>query len=228
MIASQDFEGDFPGDWFAFDNVDDSGEYYWGKRDCRPYSGDYSGWAIGDGADGAANACGSNYPNNAQSWLAFGPISLEDATAAEMNFALWLKTRDQGDAILWGASVDGEWFYSVDDPPGLWGDSDGWVDWTVDLSTAEEIGNVLGEPQVYVALIFMTSASGRDPEGCYVDDIVLRKCTSTECASGVGAAAEPVGVQLTAVPGLKKFRIPKPVGLGVGPLSSIDRGGRLP
>jgi hypothetical protein len=87
---------------------------------------------------------------------------------------------------------------------------------------------VLGEPEVYVALIFETNAFGRGAEGCYVDDIVLRKCTSAECASSAGAAAEPVGVQLSAVPGLKKLVMPRPVGLDVGPLSSINRGGWLP
>lgn len=72
-IASQNFEGTFPGAWAVFDdNGANYGEYYWGKRTCRPYAGSYSGWGVGGGAQGSALSCGSNYPHNAASWMVYG------------------------------------------------------------------------------------------------------------------------------------------------------------
>ncbi|MEA3441561.1 MAG: hypothetical protein U9R58_14910, partial [Chloroflexota bacterium] len=51
-IMSEDFEGDFPGSWTVVDN-NGGDEYYWNKRNCRPYQGSNSGWAVGGGADGS-------------------------------------------------------------------------------------------------------------------------------------------------------------------------------
>jgi hypothetical protein len=49
-LASEDFEGSFPGSWRVRDNDGTiNGEYYWAKKSCRPYAGSYSGWAVGGG-----------------------------------------------------------------------------------------------------------------------------------------------------------------------------------
>ncbi|MBK6433119.1 MAG: hypothetical protein IPF85_20755, partial [Anaerolineae bacterium] len=54
-LVNQTFESTFPGNWQILDNNGAAyGEYYWGRRACRPYAGGYSGWAIGAGADSSA------------------------------------------------------------------------------------------------------------------------------------------------------------------------------
>jgi len=53
------------------------------------------------GADGRL-ACGGNYPDNADSRMSYGPFSLEDATAAELSFRLWL---DVSSELEWTISA---------------------------------------------------------------------------------------------------------------------------
>lgn len=182
VIASQDFEGEFPDLWVVWDDDgEEHGEYVWGKRDCRPYAGDYSGWGVGGGAQGASLACGADYPHSANSWLVYGPFDLEDALAGDLHFELWLDTEVQNDTFFYGASVDGTYFYGLV----TWGDTQGWVDLSLDLANVPTLGNLLGQPQVWVALVFYSNDSLVYPEGGYVDDVVLRKCLQEPC-SGEG------------------------------------------
>ena len=192
-ILEETFEGSFPGEWEVFDNYDGDGEYYWGKRDCRVYAGSYSGWAVGGGADGATLSCGSNYPDNAQSWMIYGPFSLADAIAGDLTFKLWLNSETDYDDIFWGASTDGSGFYGHFST----GDSGGWVDKTLDLTDVPTLGDLTGEQEVWIALIFYSDSSINYAEGAHVDNIVLRKYVP---ASGV-AAPGPTPHQPAARPG---------------------------
>jgi inhibitor of cysteine peptidase len=88
-IMTEDFEGSFPGPWDVFDSVSGYGEYYWAKRNCRPHSGSYSGWGVGGGANGSSLSCGANYPDNAKSWMIYGPFDLSSASDAELLFWRW-------------------------------------------------------------------------------------------------------------------------------------------
>lgn len=181
-IAAQDFEGAFPGEWVVFDNNGATGgEYYWGKRTCRPYAGSYSGWGVGGGPDGAALACGSNYPDEAYSWLYYGPFDLEDAIAGELVFKLWLYSELYDDYVAYVASVDGVHFpggYEVS------GNTQGWDKVTLNLADVPNLGNLLGESQVWVAIIFRSNGSVNYAEGVYVDDVVIRECFRGPCPSG--------------------------------------------
>ncbi|MCS7061424.1 MAG: S8 family serine peptidase [Anaerolineae bacterium] len=180
IIASEDFEGAFPqAGWQTFD--DDSatnGEYFFAKRNCQAYAGSYSAWVIGGGANGGALACGANYPHNALAWLVYGPFSLTDATAAQLTF--WQSINSEiGFDYLWRlASTDGTNFYGS----GTSGNTSGWVSRTLDLANVPTLGNLLGQSQVWIALVFESDGSVNYPNGAYVDNIVLRKCTSASCA----------------------------------------------
>lgn len=172
-IIYTDFEGDFPGPWTVLDgDGSTNGEYYWGKRNCRAYSETYSGWAVGAGADGAALSCGVNYPDNAGSWMVYGPFSLENSSAAELRFKLWLDVETNYDYICELASTDGTNFYGQCTT----GESGVWIDRLLDLSNVPGLGNLLGQSQVWVALYFYSDYSVNYPEGVYVDEIVLRRC----------------------------------------------------
>ena len=135
-IMMEDFEGSFPGAWnvFDYDGID-NGEYYWGKRDCRFYAGDFSGWAVGAGPDGAALSCGSNYPDKVNTWMIYGPFDLSDAAAAELRFKYWLDSDSGKDKFSWGASITGTHFYIYS----VSGNSSGWKDQAMDLSNIHTI-----------------------------------------------------------------------------------------
>lgn len=198
-ILSEDFEGAFPGQWSVFDNQTGFGEYYWGKRNCRSSAGDFSGWAVGAGGDGASLTCGADYPHQNQSWMMYGPFSLGDATAADLQFKMWLNTQTGYDWMCRGASIDGSNFYVYCAS----GYSSGWMDISLDLSTVHTIGSLLGQPQVWIALIFDSDENQEYAEGAYVDDIVLRKHVSGSGSTPPAATtlhAPPTDAQIQEVP----------------------------
>jgi len=177
--VEENFEGEFPGTWLLVDD-DGAGEYYWGKRSCRRYGGFYAGWAVGGGADGALLACGSHYPDNAGSWMIYGPFSLADATAADLSLRLWVDSADGYDQLAWMASTDGTFFNGYV----AWGSWGGWAAGVLDLSDVPHMGDLMGQPNVWIALRFESDAYGNSAEGAYVDDIVLRKFVSGSAGTG--------------------------------------------
>jgi hypothetical protein len=176
-VLADGFEGAFPGPWQLWK----SGPYDWGKRSCRAATGGNSAWAVG----GGGLACGSNYPNNSVSWMYFGPFSLSDATAADLKFKLWANTQKSADFFMTLASVDDNDYF------GYYGSgiSNGWIDQSFDLTNWPQLGNLVGQPQVWIAFAFETDASVVSPEGAYVDDVVLRKCVGGAC-TGAAAATQ--------------------------------------
>lgn len=184
-LSSADFESGFPGGWTASDLYPGTGEYFWGRRNCRAYAGGYSGWSIGAGQHGASLSCSANYPNDAESWMVFGPFSLADATAADLKYKMWLNSELGYDGLCRLASVDGTHF-SGTCSTGTYG---GWIDRTLDLANVYSLGNLMGRQQVWVAIVFTSDYSITRPGGAYVDNIVLRKFVTG--AQGTPPAAEP-------------------------------------
>ncbi len=176
-LVSTTFEGDFPGPWDVFDNDPSNGEQYWAARNCRPYAGNNSGWAVGGGANGSSLSCSSNYPDNADSWMVYGPFSLVNATAAELDFKLWANTQSSYDVVCRMASINGIDFYGNC----YSGYSGGWIDRTLDLTSVFTLGDLRGYSQVWVAIIFRTNSTVNYTEGAYVDNVVLRKCMAPTC-----------------------------------------------
>lgn len=128
---------------------------------------------------GSALSCGDSYPEDVETWLIYGPFSLTEATAAELSFRLWTRMEEFWDEVFWGASTDGTQF----DGWSTSGDSGGWVEQAMDL------GNVTGTGEVWVALVFSSDLSITQPEGAYVDHVVLRKSSSPGAASVRSPAA---------------------------------------
>jgi len=197
ILVNTDFEGDFPSPWNVYDDDGSTnGEYYWGKRNCRTYAGNYSGWAVGAGANGAALSCGSNYPNDANSSMDYGPFSLVGASAADLTFKLWLNTESGYDYVCRGASINGTDFYGYCTS----GNSSGWIDRVLDLTNVPTLGNLLGQPQVWVNLWFYSDSSVTYAEGGYVDNVMLRRCPQgTTCPTG-GLSALPADSQIIEFP----------------------------
>lgn len=188
-IKTEDFEGNFPNDWEVNDFGSNIGEYYWGKRNCQIYEGNYSGWAVGGGINGSGLTCGSDYPNDVSSWMEFGPFSLENAIEAELTFAYWLNSEVDFDYIFFGASTDGVNYYGS----GNWGYTGGWVLESLDLTDVYTLGDLSGEPEVWIAISFYSDYSIKYPSGVFVDDIVLKSCDSN--CSGTTTSTINEGIQ---------------------------------
>jgi hypothetical protein len=196
-LVNTTFEGDFPGPWTVFDgNGSDYGEYHWASRSCMAYAGTYSGWAVGGGANGGGLSCGQSYPNYADSRMTYGPFSLVGASAAELDLKLWLYSETNYDKACIMASINGNSYYGW-----CWsGSSGGWIDRTFDLSDVYMLGDLRGQPQVWVAIIFYSDVIWTYPEGAYVDNIVLRRCLAHNCQGAVANQQEAIGDKLIEEP----------------------------
>jgi hypothetical protein len=185
-IVTEDFEGSFPGSWQLLDDYG-AGEYFWNKRSCRKYAGSNSGWAVGGGNNGGSLSCGSDYPDDASSWMTYGPFSLEGATAALVNYKLWLYSEYEYDKFCMFASLNDVNYYGTC----YWGDSDGWIDRSFDLSNVYILGNLLGKSQVWISFYFYSDYLLNYAEGAYVDNIVFRKCMATSGCGNMTASSNP-------------------------------------
>lgn len=171
IIGSEDFEGDFPGTgWVLGDST--SGSYQWGKRTCRPYEGNNSAWAVGGGSSGSGLPCGSDYPDDVQTWMDYGPFDLSDATAAKMNFSYWTNTEEEFDYFCWGAKLEN----SIPDLICASGTTAGWLNGVFDLSP------YLGKSNVWITFEFDSDESISMSEGFLVDNVEIRKCTLPSCS----------------------------------------------
>jgi hypothetical protein len=128
--------------------------------------------------------------------MTYGPFSLAGATAADLKFKLWLNSELSYDKVFWGASVNGTdfWGFSRD------GNSGGWVDIVLDLTNVPTLGNLTGLPNVWIALVFSSDNLVNTTEGAYVDNIVLRKCTSATCTGVSGAVPDSDQGQVVEIP----------------------------
>ncbi|MGA9348903.1 MAG: C1 family peptidase [Anaerolineae bacterium] len=169
-IMTEGFEGDFPGGtWTLY------GDPTWDDTSYRFHSGSRSGYC----ADGGSNRVDppGPYKNNMSAWMVYGPFDLSSATDAELLFYHWTVTEGSGYDKFWvAASIDfqdwwGHWW------SGDWaGACGGWCEYNFDLTNVGDLGNLCGQPQVWIAFIFQSDPT-MTYEGTYVDDIVLHKVT---------------------------------------------------
>lgn len=158
ILLDEGFEGVWPPPgWVA--------QPSWGSSACRPFLGARSAWVDGS----AGLPCGSAYRNDVSSFLIFGPLDLTDATAASMEFKLWLNSESGFDHLCRMASLDGRNFGGICTS----GRSNGWIHRALDLADVPSWGNVTGRSQVWVALAWTTDASVVLSEGAYVDNVRL-------------------------------------------------------
>ena len=112
------------------------------------------------------------------SWMISPVFSMADATGGEMTFKMWLYSELDFDGLCYGASTD-NYNYSV---TCLTGNSQGWIDRVLDLSA------YAGEPNVWVAMIFISDETITYSEGAYVDNIEVVKWSGTPDLSDAGEA----------------------------------------
>jgi C1A family cysteine protease len=185
-IMSEDFEGTFPGVWSLSYNANKNSGYLWGKRSCRPYAGTSSAWAVGGGTLGANLSCGAYYPNYVQTWMKYGSFSLANTSAAELRARVWTHTESPSyafDIVFIGASINNYNFYGT-----LYYGDWNWNEQVLDFSNVYTLGNLLGQSNVWIAIVFDTDNSVAYTEGGYVDNVLLRKCPSgSTCPAGLAS-----------------------------------------
>jgi len=164
-LMHEDFEGSFPGGTWSL-----SGDPTWGKETYRSASGGASGYCAGGGSH-AVDPPGP-YLNDMDSRMAYGPFDLSNATDAELLFYHWTQTEYDYDYFWVVASIDGKnWWGAA--WTGDWASECGWCQDSLDLTDVYHLGNLAGQPQVWIAFAFESDSSGVY-EGTYVDDVTLR------------------------------------------------------
>jgi hypothetical protein len=172
------------------------GGYQWAWRNCRSHTGSQSAWAIGGGTGGGTLACFSDCPDNVDAWMAYGPFSLADATAAELSFYVRLNVGTDPNDGLWVCySLDGDqyWCRQLTYEPTDWGSL------TFPLDNALIGFDLRLTSPVWIAVEYVNSGTVTVPEGAYVDDFVIRKCTGGLCEMAVSSGADLPAVGLRKV-----------------------------
>jgi hypothetical protein len=103
--------------------------------------------------------------------MVYGPFSLAGASDAELAFQLWLNSEPEYDGVFSGASIDGVEFHGYS----VTGNSAGWVQQVLSLKDVPGLGDLSGQEEVWIALLFVSDGVVRLQEGAHIDDIVLRK-----------------------------------------------------
>ena len=167
-LLSEDFEGAFPGDdwtlYSASDQID------WGVWDC--WSGTTASHSAGCAAGGsAAISCGDYYLDDMQTWMVAGPFDLSDAaiTGGTLSCILNLASEPTVDYCLMGVSTDMLTFYGLKHSLSV-------VAQTIEIDLSDvpgDLGDVIGESQVWIGFLFVSDPSITVYNGAQVDDVLL-------------------------------------------------------
>jgi hypothetical protein len=163
-IKIETFEGAFPnGLWRAYDaNGTTGGHHYWDDDDYKPYSGRWSAWPARAGLNGRDPQY-YYYPNNARSWMVYGPFSLRYAQSARLFFRYWNQSERNYDYLAWMYSCNGTNFYGTQTS----GDSAGWQYRYLSIPC-------LRDSSVWIAFRF-TSDGSRVDDGAFVDNVYIQE-----------------------------------------------------
>jgi len=170
VLKSEGFESSFPNVWQISYNP--SAPYFWDDVAANAHSGSRSGWCMGGTVppNPVPNPNTGQYVNNMNSWMVYGPFDLSDATDAKLDFWYWLDSEQGFDNFIWAASVDNVSYNGF----GISGNSNGYVSESFDLKAVPTLGDLTGEPAVYIAFIFQSDGSVTD-RGAFLDDVSLEK-----------------------------------------------------
>ncbi|MCD6117291.1 T9SS type A sorting domain-containing protein [bacterium] len=173
-ILYDDFEQPYP-ETYGWKRYADSGNYTWSREEFNSsvFEGQYSLWCAGNSFNGAKSLHPSDgYSNDMDTYSTYGQFDLTDALAADISLYGWYEMlgNDKFEILInAGAGFEG---YKYN------GSSNGWNYAQLDLSDWPVYGNLLGYNYVTFAIRFRSDGSG-NAEGVYVDNVVIRKQTST-------------------------------------------------
>jgi hypothetical protein len=165
-LLSDGFETSFPGTVWQLYHVSSGPDVDWGRSSHRKSAGGWSLWCAAAGS--ASPGPGGATPVKMESWVIAGPFDLSGATSGQLQFDLFLKTEANYDWFQWLASTDGSNFSGLRTST----DTSGFETLNQDLADWGSAGNVLGQPQVWIAFIYQTDDSN-SAEGAYIDQVSL-------------------------------------------------------
>ena len=186
-ILDEDLEDGALDNWTVVDeNGSEYGEYYPAVTTCRADNSSRSVWLVGGGTDGSALGCGAHYPDHGIPWMMYGPFSTVGETAMRLNFSHWTYIEPAVpfyifDRFCVWASENNEHYIGYC----FTGDWGGWFDYSFNLKDDDPgFYDFLNKPQVWVAFSMMTDSYVNFPEGAYVDNISLQRCTGASTTAG--------------------------------------------
>jgi hypothetical protein len=191
-MLSEDFERDFPGTTWTLSAGSGAPAAYWGQTSYRAHGGTHSVYCAG-GGDDAVSPPGP-YLSDMDGWMQYGPFDLSQAIDAEVEFYHWTHSEVFADPLWLVASNDGA-NWSGTHWSGDWAGPShcsGWCQETFTLTNLVDLGNLCGQPQVWIAFVFR-SDSGTQYEGSYIDDVTLRALAAGTPAATATATARPTG-----------------------------------
>ena len=151
-----------------------AGDYY--DEFCCP-NDDHSLWCYGypPGNDPEFD----DYPSNYDSYDIYGPIDLDEAEFAQIEWRMWNGVEESGDSVFWGASTQ---LFLTNEAMSLGGseamDTDDWESYWMDLSrlrdyiTGDSV-SMLGLDSVYVFWRFRSNGNPIRDIGTFLDCIAI-------------------------------------------------------
>lgn len=184
-IKIEDFENGFPNTGWTR-----TGNHLWDDVGCQPVDPDTGGSRSAWPATDVADPCvGDDYPANTNASITYGPFSLTNAKSASLDFFFKLDSESDGicnpisncDYLFWGASINGVNFYG-NFSAGTYTTGPfitGYNFVSFDLNNVFTLGNLAGQPQVWIRFAFVSNANGTTGQGPFLDLISLRKNNDT-------------------------------------------------
>ena len=159
-----------------------SGVPTWATSTYRAAAGSSSAYCVGSQIPAPGP-----YANNMNAQMIAGPFDLSAVSSATFQYKLYYNTEVDKDKVNAVVSIDNDMFYGGK----YTGDSQGWVNGSIDLTNVYTLGHVCGKSQVWIVFFFVS-----DPaityEGAYVDEVSI-----TGSGGGGGGA---VALSLSASP----------------------------
>jgi len=171
-VFTENFDGVWPGSWVVFDQDNTNGDDTWSPVGCgpTPVSDPCMCWCAGSGD---MTACG-NYDHYQDSWMVYGPFSVVNYDNAEVLFSYMNESETDYDIFAWVASIDGSSFNGYYTNGTTAGYPTMWHNMEFDLTTVPTLGNLCGQPQVWIAFLFQSDLSNT-MRGAYLDDVTIRR-----------------------------------------------------
>ncbi len=164
------FEGVFPsGLWTR------SGNPTWDDTTYKSYSGVRSAWCAAGGT-AARNPAVDNYADDMNAWMVYGPFSLSGVSGGVFSFHYWLESETDFDFLQFFVSTNGVNFYGYETTGST---LNSWVETAINLTSVPTLGNISGQPQVWIAIVFVSDFSV-NYKGAFVDDVRVDNVTTPD------------------------------------------------
>lgn len=173
VILNDGIETEWPANIWTVTYGTGAAKVTWDDTNYIHHGGSWSAWCARGGPDGL-DPSKYYYAKNMNAWATYGPFSLADATDASWSFWHWTDTQDTQDTFRYMVSTDGTNFHGYQ----VSGRIRSWAQRTIDLKNVYNLGNVCGQPKVWVAFVFRSNDDATVYDGTFIDDIRIEKTTS--------------------------------------------------